>query len=123
MKKTHAIIAMALFLSGIFFTGSMSRAEDIKSRMLNRKPVIDALKDQGIIGENNKGFLEFIGNRKEKEQVVHAENMDRQTVYNEIAGQQNTSPELVGKRRAIQLEEKSETGHWVQSQEGKWYQK
>jgi len=123
MKKTYAIIAMTLFLSGIFLIGSMSRAEDIKSRMLNRKPVIDALKDQGIIGENNKGFLEFIGDRKEKEQVVHAENMDRQTVYNEIAGQQNTSPELVGKRRAMQLEEMSETGRWVQSQEGKWYQK
>ena len=31
------------------------------------------LKAKGIVGENNKGYLEFIGGKKEKADVVAAE--------------------------------------------------
>jgi len=123
MKKSHFTTTIILIVTGVFLTGSLSLAQDVKTRMLERKPVIDSLKATEIVGENNNGFLEFIGNKKEKEDVVQAENADRQTVYKDIANQEGSTAEWVGKRRAMQLEEKTESGQWVQNQEGKWYKK
>jgi uncharacterized protein YdbL (DUF1318 family) len=44
-------------------------------------------------------------------------------VYEAIAKQQGGTAELVGKRRAIQIAEKAETGEWLQNEQGAWYQK
>jgi uncharacterized protein YdbL (DUF1318 family) len=57
------------------------------------------------------------------EDVVIAENKDRQTVYNAIAKQQGTAAELVAERRAIQIAEKAGPGEWLQDGSGKWYKK
>jgi hypothetical protein len=91
--------------------------------MLARLPEIKALKDKGLIGENNKGFLEFVGQQQEKPKVVAAENQDRQMVYKAIAKQQGTTVDLVGKHRAIQIANKARPGEWLQDADGKWYQK
>ena len=111
------------FLIGLFIGGPMLYADDIKTRMKNRLPVILELKANGIVGENNKGYLEFIGGKKEKADVVDSENKDRQTVYEAIAKQQGTTAELVGKRRALQIAQKADAGDWLQDASGKWYQK
>ena len=84
---------------------------------------IKVLKDKGLVGENNKGFLEFVGQQKEKQEVVTAENRDREIVYKAIAKQQGTTVELVGKHRAIQIANKARPGEWLQDANGKWYQK
>ena len=82
------------------------------------------MKADGIIGENNKGFLEFApGAAKNGGNVITAENNDRQTVYNAIAKQQGTSAKLVGERRAIQISEKAKPGEWLQDKSGKWHKK
>jgi hypothetical protein len=91
--------------------------------MKKRLPVIVELKNKGIVGENNKGYLEFIGNQKAKADVVAAENKDRRTVYEAIAKQQGTTAELVGKRRALQIANKANKGEWVQDAGGQWQQK
>ena len=75
------------------------------------------------MGEDNKGYVQFVGAEKEKADVIAAENKDRKTVYAAIAKQQGTTAELVGKRRAMQIAKKAAPGEWVQNVNGKWLQK
>jgi len=123
MNLKKIITIVFVFILGILITDVYSASDSIKQRMISRLPVIKALKDQGIVGENNTGFLEFVGNRKEKADVVAAENKDRKLVYEAIAKQQGTTAEVVGKHRAIQIAGKAQTSEWLQDANGKWYQK
>jgi len=123
MKRITMTAILPVFILGLLITDSYSSAAEIKQRMLARLPVIQALKDKGIVGENNKGYLEFTGQNKEKEDVVEAENNDRKQVYGAIAKQQSTTVELVGKHRAAQIAEKAQPGEWLQDANGKWYKK
>jgi hypothetical protein len=123
MKDKSAGIFFLLVVSGIFFISKDSAfSEDIKERMLNRVPLIKSLKAKGIVGENNRGYLEFRG-AKEKADVVEAENNDRKTVYSQIAQQQGTGADVVEKHRAAQIEQRAAPGEWLQDAGGKWYQK
>ena len=97
-------------------------AQGIKERMAARLPVIDALKARGIVGENNQGYLEFVG-QPEKAEMVAAENADRREVYAAIAGQTGASPEAVGRQRAAQIAQKSLPGVRLQKPDGTWYTK
>jgi hypothetical protein len=108
---------------GFWVLGVSAFADDIKARMKNRLPVIKELKSQGIVGEDNAGFLQFVGDKKVSADVVVAENKDRLTVYKAIAKQQGTTAELVGKRRALQISKRAESGEWVQDAGGNWVQK
>jgi uncharacterized protein YdbL (DUF1318 family) len=123
MKQRTLTITLAFLLIGFFGVATAVSADDIKARMKNRLPVIKELKAKGIVGEDNMGYLQFVGGEKEKADVVAAENKDRKTVYTAIAKQQGTTAELVGKRRALQIAKKANKGQWVQDQSGKWYQK
>lgn len=123
MKERTLMTTVALLSIAIFIAGLTAYADDIKARMKKRLPVIIELKAKGIVGENNKGYLEFIGNKKANADIVAAENKDRQTVYEAIAKQQSTTAELVGKRRALQIANKASKGEWVQDAGGNWIQK
>jgi len=125
MKTKFFITMISFFLSIILITGASAFAgsDKIKARMKERLPVIKVLKAEGVIGENNKGYLEFIGGKQAKKDVINAENSDRKQVYTAIAKQQGTSVDLVGKRRAKRIENKAKPGQWIQDQSGKWYQK
>jgi hypothetical protein len=119
---------MAAFAAGIFVLAAGAQAEsaELKARFLERKPLLDKMKDLGWIGENNLGFLEFrseTGKSEENGKVVEAENADRKTVYAEIAAQVNVVVVEVGKRRAVQIAKLAAPGHWLQDAEGRWYQK
>jgi len=120
-KITKIVILMLLF-----FTCGYSFAQDaneLKTRMKERIPVIQALKSKGIIGENNLGYLQFVSSVKEQEGLVNSENTDRKAVYTAIANQQGASVDLVGKRRANQIAQNAGAGEWLQDNAGKWYQK
>ncbi|MGD2150570.1 MAG: YdbL family protein [Desulfobacterales bacterium] len=125
MKTKIFITMIALLLSFILIGGAAAFAgsDNIKARMKARLPMIIALKSEGVIGENNKGYLEFMGGKQAQKDVIHAENIDRKHVYTAIAKQQRTSVDLVGKRRAKQIAKKAKPGQWIQDQSGKWYQK
>ena len=122
IKKVYVAIT-AIFLCIVFASAAFPSAREIRERMIARLPEIKALKAKGLVGENNKGFLEFVGQQKEKEAVVTAENQDREKVYKAIARQQGTTVELVGKHRAIQIAAKAQPGEWLQDANGKWYRK
>ena len=123
MKPSPLKKIVAFFLIGFFIAGSNVFADDIKTRMKDRLPIILELKAKGTVGENNKGYLEFLGGKSEKADVVAAENEDRKTVYAAIAKQEGTTVELVGKRRALQISQKTDPGEWLQDASGNWYQK
>ena len=123
MKKNACATVFAIILCIVFAAGAFPSAQEIRDRMIARLPDIKALKAKGLVGENNRGFLEFIGQQKEKQDLVAAENQDREKVYQAIAGQQGTTAELVGKHRAIQIADKAQPGEWLQDANGKWYQK
>ncbi len=123
MKRKIIIAILPVFILGILITHAYSSSKAIKQRMIERLPVIKALKDQGLVGENNKGYLEFVGQKKEKADVIKAENKDRKLVYGAIAKQQGTTAEVVGKHRAIQIANKAQPGEWLQDANGKWYKK
>ena len=123
MKQRTLTKILALVLIGIFVCGIPAFAEGIKARMKNRLPVIKELKAQGIVGEDSNGYLQFVGDKQAKPDIVAAENKDRKTVYAAIAKQQGTTAELVGQRRALQIAKRANKGDWVKDKNGKWIKK
>ena len=124
MKRVILFLILPVFILGIWsIHAHSSSAAAIKQRMIERLPIIKELKAKGIVGENNRGYLEFVGAKKEGADVVNAENNDRKAVYGAIANQQGTTVDLVGKHRAIQIANKAQPGEWLQDANGKWYKK
>ena len=107
----------------VFCSVASALANGIKERMAARLPEIVALKEKGVIGEDNLGYLQFVGAVKEKADLVQAENDDRRQVYQGIAKEQGTTADLVGRRRAQQIVEIAQPGHWLQDASGRWYKK
>ena len=123
MQRQRLFFLLFGLVSVLFFFSGASAASGIKERMAERLPEIVALKDKGVIGEDNLGYLQFVGTVKEKEELVRAENGDRLQVYQAIAGQQGTAADLVGRRRAQQIMDIALPGHWLQDANGRWYKK
>jgi uncharacterized protein YdbL (DUF1318 family) len=96
----------------------------LKARFLQRKPVIERMKNQEKVGENNVGKLVPRAQLNKNENgIVRAENADRETVYQEIARKFNISLLKVGQRRALKIAELARPGHWLQHPDGHWYRK
>ena len=123
MRNRKLFIFFTLLITTLLLTGLNSQAASVKERMLARIPAINSLKDKGLIGENNKGYLEYRTNSTPEQQLIGDENKDRQTVYAEIAKQQKVDITLVGQRRAKQISDIGGKGHWFQKPDGAWYKK
>jgi uncharacterized protein YdbL (DUF1318 family) len=123
MKNRIFVVWILTFTVILLAISSVSFAQDIKARFKERLPKIIELKSQGIIGENNQGYLEFVGSTRQMQDLVDAENRDRRSVYEGIAKQQGTTVQTVGQRRALQLRDLANPGDWVQDDAGRWYRK
>lgn len=121
MKKISLLILSLCF---VFFSSQVFAlsAKDIQAQMKNRLPQIVALKDAGIIGENNKGYLEFRG-AQQQQALIGAENKDRKIIYTAIGKKQGATATLVGQRRALSIAEKGKAGQMFQKANGSWYTK
>jgi uncharacterized protein YdbL (DUF1318 family) len=120
-KPKYIVLLVLLAISSLGLTAA--GAASLKERFIQRLPVIQELKQKGIVGENNQGFLAYRTNDKAHQDVVDAENADRLKVYQAIAKQQKTTVEVVGQRRALQIAQKTQKGEWLQAADGKWYRK
>jgi uncharacterized protein YdbL (DUF1318 family) len=121
--KNQAALLGGLLLLAVFV---QAESAELKERFLQRKPLLEQMKSQLLVGEDNLGFVAFrsaAGKSEESIRIVQAENEDRKTVYAEIAAKVNTSSEEVGKRRAVQIAAAAAAGHWLQDGSGNWYQK
>ena len=123
MKNRICAITISLLLVSFLLSSASAFGQGIKARMKARLPIIAELKAKGIVGENAKGLLQFVGQKQEKKDVVAAENADRKKVYAAIAKQQGTTAKLVAERRALQIAKKAKAGTWLKGQNGKWHQK
>ena len=100
------------------------QAGSVKERMKARAPAILKLKTQGLVGENNQGYLEVRGAASgSAASLVKAENQDRRMVYKAIAAKTGGSVEQVGQRAAAQRAGRAGGGEWVQTPSGEWVQK
>lgn len=120
-KLLVPLFCVMLFIS--FFIVSNSMADDIKQRMKSRLPTIVQMKQQGIVGENSNGYLEYVSGNKVNQDVVESENRDRKEVYSAIAKEQGVSIEKVEQLRAAQIVLKAVSGEYLKKQDGSWYQK
>lgn len=113
-----------LFVSILLFGATVVRAEDlgaVRGRMEKRISQIDALKTAGVLGEDNRGFLDVRGGNDGG--VAAAENADRATVYAALAQKTGATADAVGKARARQIAAGSAAGVWLQRENGQWYKK
>jgi uncharacterized protein YdbL (DUF1318 family) len=120
------IFVRYLFLLSALCIGSLVWAEDVgavKTRMEQRLPQVQALKAQGAVGENDRGFLEVRVGIGDAAAVVAAENQDRAVVYAEIAKRTNATADQVGRARALKIAQRSRPGEWVQDESGEWKKK
>jgi len=118
MKSIKLLLVTTIALSFIFCSSVF--ADGLQDRMTQRLPQIVTLKNKGILGETNTGYLGFVTAKKENQAVVAAENKDRKAIYTQIAKQQNVSIQFVQKRRATSLFSNGTKGHYYQNEAGAW---
>jgi len=107
----------------------------IQNRKFNQDDV-EEFKRLGILGENNKGFLEIRDKgklekdpelKKRVRAILDEENHDRKIIMNRIIqvneNLKNASPEEVQAVFAKMNRENSKSGTWVQLPNGKWVKK
>jgi hypothetical protein len=123
MKYSVKIMICLLALNFIFSIAGSAWAQGIKERMRARLPEIATLKTQGVVGENNQGYLTILKQPSSAKATISAENQDRHTIYTAIAKKQGTTPELVGQRRALQIAKKANPGTMIQNADGNWRKK
>lgn len=124
MKTSFRIFALVCVTLG--FLAPAMQAEDlgtVKARMVQRLGELDALKAKGAIGETNQGLVVVRGDGAKANQVVAAENSDREVAYAAIAKQTGSSVSQVARARARQIAANSAKGVWLQRDNGSWYQK
>lgn len=121
-------VRIALFALVAAVCGAPAFAQEdqpaIQERMKARVPQVDELKLAGLVGENNKGFLEQKGAIKPAQtEVMNAENADRRALYNILAGRLGLTVAVVGEQRAATVRDKSAAGVWLQGADGAWFKK
>lgn len=115
------VFLIALFLAGAALGQDLNA---IKSDMQKRQPKVEQLWKQGLIGENNQGYLEARGALSaEQEKLMQAENSDRKQVYTAIAKSTKSTPPKVGQQRARQISQRAAKGLWLQNEKGEWFKK
>jgi len=123
MLKQNSIVIVTLLVTAFLCSALYAQPADVKERMLARVPAINSLKDKGLVGENNNGFVEYRTDARPQQDLISAENQDRKVVYAAIAKKQNVDINLVGQRRAKQIRDIGGAGHWFQKPDGSWYKK
>ena len=117
------IVAFSVNLVGAQQQGDSSDA--IQNRMKERVSSINAMKQSGKIGEDNKGYIGVVSDSlsDSEKSTLNSENSDRKSVYAAIAKKQNSTTELVGMRRAIQNAERAKKGEYIMDKDGAWKKK
>ena len=88
----------------------------------NRYEELEKLKQQGKVGENNRGYTEAFSDEGNVKSLVEAENRDRKIIYQTIADQNNLKGALatIEKVFAQTQRDNAEPGSKIQSEDGRW---
>jgi uncharacterized protein YdbL (DUF1318 family) len=95
----------------------------LQKRFKARYPQIQQFKKEGVIGETEAGYLDFVKQKDEKAaKIVDEENTDRKTLYKIIADREGITIEVVAQRAAKRSFDHAKPGEWLK-EGGKWRQK
>jgi len=98
----------------------------VKAALESRKSrfsELRALKSQGVVGENNRGYVQALSDGAEVKALVNAENKDRKFVYEAIVEQNGLDASAlttVEKVFARVQRDKAAAGDKVQDENGGW---
>jgi uncharacterized protein YdbL (DUF1318 family) len=105
----------------------------LKDSIKNRSDLIKPFMDRGSVGINQDGLLAIrttdglsLKERAEVQQLVEAENRDREALYLEIAKANNFAKDAVPKIKRIFAKswaEQARPGWWIQDAQGSWRKK
>jgi len=105
----------------------------LRESLKNRYSLLKPYYEMGVIGENNKGFIEIRDasklNLKQKGEInrlVEQENSDRSQLYEELLKANKFGKELLPEIQSIfsnSWREKSLTNWWVEKDSGEWIRK
>jgi uncharacterized protein YdbL (DUF1318 family) len=90
-----------------------------KSRFAELK----TMKAQGVVGENNRGYVQALGGGADVKALVAAENKDRKQVYEAIVQQNKLGPAALPTVEAVFARVqrgKADPGDKVQDASGRW---
>jgi len=113
---------IGVLTSMVVITASANDNDAVRQRMAQRLEVVSQLKRAKVVGENNRGYLEFLHPETQShKEIVAAENADRRLVYEAIARRTDgATAETVGQVRARSIAEQSAAGIMVQTAAGQW---
>lgn len=132
MKKFLCACVMVLALTSVV----LAQGYDIKTMTPDVKAALEARKDRfsqlkelkakGLVGENNRGYVQAFGGGADVTALVNAENADRKAIYEAIVEQNE-----LGGRALVTVEsvfagvqrDKAEPGEKIQSPSGSWMTK
>jgi len=125
MKSFTSLIitALAILMVPALLCAAEAKKDDLRKRIRERAPKIEALKDKGVIGETDEGYVDFVkGKDAEASAVVDPENADRKTVYNIIAKDTGESVDKVARQAAQKRFDHAKPGEWMKIS-GTWKKK
>ena len=92
----------------------------------NRFDQLRALKEKGLVGENNRGYVEALGDDPQAKTIVDEENNDRRFIYKTIVEQNNLSPDAISTIETVFAQvqrDKANPGDKIQDAGGSWIKK
>jgi len=105
----------------------------LRDSIKHRSGAIKPYMDKGSAGINQGGLLVVrsseglsLKERAEVQQLIEAENRDREALYSEIAKANNIPPDAVPKIKGIFAKswiDQAQTGWWIQDSQGNWKRK
>ena len=120
----YIILASLLLCAPFAHAEKAESMEAVKRNLIKRQPAINKMWKEGLVGENNQGYLIARDTLNPKQQaMLKSENNDRLKVYRSIARHSNRDPQVVGQLRAQSIAQRAAKGLWLQDSKGKWYQK
>jgi len=101
---------------------------EVSEALDSRRARFDTIKEfkkQGVLGENNRGYVEVFGSNSAASSLADQENRDRKVIYRTIAEQNGLQSALdtIEKVFAQVQRDKAESGEKIQTEDGRWITK
>lgn len=135
-KKIFIALLGLVLVAGVFSPGVLAAEKysikqmtpEVKSALDARRGrygQLQALKEQGKVGENNSGYVTAFSDESGVRGLVNAENADRRTIYRTIAEQNNLTGAMntIEKVFAQTQRDKARPGDKIQLENGNWVNK
>lgn len=137
MKRSKFLLSALVFVMMLTIqTHVWAATYDIKEMTPEVKSALDArrgryeelagLKSQGVVGENNRGYVEVLKSEGNAQSVVDAENRDRKVIYNTIVAQNGLGADALATIEKVFAQvqrDKAASGDSIQNESGAWVKK